>query len=359
MVKRIGVLIYSGANLFLNGIVQNAYFMLRCFQSCGYECDFLYQGTNSQPFEHGGIELISITDGKFRFEDYQCIIGGCAFLSMREYTKCTELGIQTVDFICGNHYMTDIQQFVNGKGTPGVFHGSEKTASMGWTIPSLAFTLAYMETMRRYPIYIVPHLWSSELVIERARRFHGVGKETLFYCMKPRVKMNLIILEPNLNILKAAIVPLVAAEWLWKRHPELIDSVIVSNIHNDTAKQFIEGLTVPIKIMPRQSIEKIFIDYNPLNAMPVFVCNQQLNTLNYLYYELLYFGYPLIHNSPAIGDCGYKYDDTIEGCAEQMKLAYLMHAKTYSSYVQTAHTYLETINPENPETAAIFNQMLT
>lgn len=357
MKKRIGILIYSGANLFINGIVQNAYFLLRCFQRCGYECDLLCQGKDPKPFEHGGLILKSITEDTFDFKQYQCIITGCAFLSMSEYNKCNELGIQTVDFTCGNHYMTDIQLFINGAGEKSTFHGSEKTASVGWTIPSYAFTLAYMETIRRYPIHIVPHLWSPELLIERARRYHNISKEKLYYCMKRRVKMNLIILEPNLNVQKAAVLPLVAAEWLWKRQPELINSVIVSNVRHDVSKKFIKDLTVPVTIIPRTSIEKILIEYNTVDAMPVFVCNQMLNTLNYLYYELLYFGYPLIHNSPDIGDCGYKYD-TIESCAEQIVKAYTIHSKTYTSYLETAHAYLEQINPENPDVGATFVQKL-
>jgi hypothetical protein len=336
--------------------------MLRCFEAAKFKVDFLCQNKDPKPFEHGGIEPKYIGDEAFDYKQYRCIITGCAFLSGHEYRKCKELGIQTVDFICGNHYMSDILLFINGANAGSTFHGSEKTADCGWTIPSLTFTLGYMETVRKYPIYVVPHLWSSELVIERVKQFHAIPKEDLFYCLKKRNKINIIILEPNLHILKAAVVPLVAAGLLWKRQPTILESIIVSNINHILQRQMITAFTgcdqVPIKIINRQSIEKILIDYNHKEAMPIFVCNQKNNTLNYLYYELLYFGYPLVHNSPDLDGCGYKYD-TLEDCVKQIIYAYEHHGKELFSYQENAKKYLEKINPENPEVCSLFAQMLT
>jgi hypothetical protein len=358
MGDRIGILIYSGANLFINGLVQNAYFMLRCFEKCGFRVDFLCQNKDPKPFEQGGLELKYIGDSAFDFKQYRCIITGCAFLSGQEYTKCKSLGIQTVDFICGNHYNTDILLFINGANAGSTFHGSEKTADCGWTIPSYAYTIDYMETVRKYPIHIVPHLWSPELILTKAKIFHNVPKERLFYTTKHRSKINIIILEPNLNFQKAALTPLVASELLWKRWPNRVESVIISNIHKPLQKQLISTLAAPIKIIDRQSIEKILIDYNPMDAMPIFVCNQNHNTLNYLYYELLYLGYPLVHNSPDLDSCGYKYD-TLEDCVKQILYADEHHIKELRSYQENAKTFLEKINPENPEVCSLFEQMLT
>ncbi len=37
------------------------------------------------------------------------------------------------------------------------------------------------------------------------------------------------------------------------------------------------------------------------------LCHQWENAQNYVYYEALHAGYPLIHNSHLLDDCGYRY----------------------------------------------------
>ena len=45
------------------------------------------------------------------------------------------------------------------------------------------------------------------------------------------------------------------------------------------------------------------------NHCDAVVTHHWENGLNYLYYEVLYGGYPLIHNSEFLKDYGYYYDD--------------------------------------------------
>jgi hypothetical protein len=69
------------------------------------------------------------------------------------------------------------------------------------------------------------------------------------------------------------------------------------------------------------------------------------NGQNYLYYEALYGGYPLIHNSEFIRDLGYFYPDfDCQVGGEALVRAFETHDKNLIEYKAKAAEFLKTLD---------------
>ncbi|MCA8435525.1 DUF2827 family protein, partial [Burkholderia seminalis] len=73
------------------------------------------------------------------------------------------------------------------------------------------------------------------------------------------------------------------------------------------------------------------------------------NGQNYLYYDVLYGGYPLIHNSTLIGDAGYYYPDFDAAAGGRALLeAWLHHDERLDDYRAKAGRLLQSVSIDNP-----------
>jgi hypothetical protein len=99
--------------------------------------------------------------------------------------------------------------------------------------------------------------------------------------------------------------------------------------------------------------------FNSHTTIPIFLSYQLYNSLNYLYYEILYFGYPLVHNSPDLDGCGYYYPEhNLSKCVEQILYAYKHHNKHLDSYIAKSRNYLKRVDPYDPDVCRTWDEML-
>ena len=67
-----------------------------------------------------------------------------------------------------------------------------------------------------------------------------------------------------------------------------------------------------------------------------------------MYYEALYGGFPLVHNSPFLKDVGYYYEDfDIDDGVHALERAVFEHDNSIKNYQKKANAFLSTINPNN------------
>ena len=267
--------------------------------------------------------------------------------------------------VCGCNIMMDQEAFYN-EHAPFPFVNKRSKVDELWLIPSYKFMLTYLEVIRGAPTFIVPHLWSPECVNEMMIQRFKKPIELLFYNIAKRKskKINIVIMEPNLFILKNAWLPIVAAEKLHIENPDLIEFVFVFDCPmNEHAKIMLKSLTVEPKIRRfKRLVMPEILDYfnNESDCHPIFVSYQMNNSLNYTYYEILHYGYPLVHNSTNLDGLGYYYPEMdIAKCGEAITTAYKHHDKNVDVLKAKADKYLERVDPLHPEVGAIFNGFLT
>jgi len=369
MSKAIGIIIHDRAPLFSNGIIQNAYFLHQCCEAIGYKCQFLCPEPNPSPFEHNGMSVKQITTDVSIFHptDYHLVVIVTRDISKEMYDllKANRVGIVTL--VCGNNYMFDQEDFVLGikSGGANKWLGGSRNIDEQWLIPSFQYALDYMEVIRDRPAFIVPHLWSPEILRAYAPRIIKQPDTALFYNISNRKskKLAIVLLEPNLNICKTGWLPLVVSERLHMDYPDLIEFVYAFNFPSHAqAYKMIEPFSVRSKIRPfeRKTIADLLHFFNNTSeCIPIFVTHQVLTHLNYLFYELLYYGYPLVHNSTDLEGCGYKYtDNNIKQCVEQILYAAKHHDKQVETYKAKAKEYLKRVDPLNPVVQKQFDQMI-
>ena len=363
--KYVGIVIHANAMLFSNGITQNAYFIYQCLTHCGFKCKFLCNEEVTQPFAHKGIPVkqMSTNPALFDASIFHTIISATRNVPADMKPIFKKHRTRIIAFVCGNHYMQDNENFVNGSKDT-TFHGRDTVSDELWIIPSLEFSLEYFKTLRMVPVRIVPHLWSSSLLNERALQLSKKTERELIYDVVKHSgkKIEIVIMEPNIGLVKTGWLPLIASERLFQDHPDLVEFVFVFNYpKHDSSWKMTDHLTLGKKLrrFKRLEIDQIFSHFNTQETIPIFVCHQFNNTLNYLYYELLHYGYPLVHNSPEVGNCGYFYpQNNIMKCVESIMDAYKNHNTNIEVYRQNAEACLSKINPESAIMGKSWTQLI-
>ena len=78
----------------------------------------------------------------------------------------------------------------------------------------------------------------------------------------------------------------------------------------------------------------------------MFACHQIYTPLNYSYYEIMYYGFPFVHNSPLLKEFGNYYSELdIEMCAVQIYNAFKKHNDAFETKLAKQREYLESIDP--------------
>jgi hypothetical protein len=353
--KKVGILIASNLHIFSSGLIQNAYFIYQCLSAQGISCDFLTVDTNPQPFDYKSIPLkiLNLSSADFSIKEYHTLITVSTGLTKNEYDACKSNKISVVSFICGNQYMHDIETFVLGDPkNRNTFIGKGSFSDELWVIPCYAFALSYLETIRDKPAFIVPHLWSPCILEDTVKTKMNKDPSLLQYSIKHDTqKLSLLILEPNISLFKNAWFPIVAAEHLHVKYPNLLEYVYAFNWpKHEHSDKMAESLALGAKLrrFQRLPMYEIMAHFNSLPSMPIVVSYQINNSLNYLYYECLYFGWPLVHNSPDLEGCGYYYpENDLAKCAEMIQYAQKHHHKNLAEYVAKGRKYLERVDPLN------------
>lgn len=193
-----------------------------------------------------------------------------------------------------------------------------------------------------------PSIWSP-LLIDK----YSEETSTKFEYKPGAKRWSVGILEPNLCSTKTCHLPLLITDHAHRKDGTMIESVLVFNTmavkDHDSFINFAKSLDVvdqgiatfegrlPIHMILGQIVHAV-------------VTHQWLNDENNLYYEALYGGFPLIHNSDFLGDCGYRYNtfDCVDGGLSFLQ-AFREHDKNLAEYRKQADMFLAKMNPDAPE----------
>ena len=357
--KKVGLLIHNKVHLYSNGLFQNAFFLLRCFEHIGLSAQLLCLEPDPAPLQNTGLCLKQISTDLdiFNPSEYHTIVTISRGLPIELFTLLKKHQIHVVALMCGAFTVMHMEEFVHGPYESSSSFTSKKIPSDEiWTLPKNIKHLNYISLLRNVPAFAVTNLWSPEINLKS----NPVNELVYNYELHSPKKINILITEPNVNFCKNAWIPIMAAEWLHKHYPELIDSIYIFNFPKH-GHHMIEdlGIKPKLKKFARLAMPEILSHFNKQSATPIFVSYQLKCTGNYLSYETIYFGYPLVHNSPDLDENGYPYkEEDIVECANQIVYAATHHNKTVNSYIEKGRAYLKKVDPENKEVGAIYSQLI-
>lgn len=362
---RVGVTLYvrrGQQSLWENGIFQNCFFLINLLQkSPAVERACLVNGGDGDPREAGDFLALApapVIDMDTAMRELDIVIELSAQLNPQWATEFRGRGGRVVGMRVANDYAIDIERMIFGR--PPAMLVSGVPYDVIWTLPAFERTCsAYYGAAQRAPVRVMQHLWSPVL-LERAMR--AAAPSAQFAYQPGRRAWRAAVLEPNLCMVKTGFIPLFICEQAHRQDPRMLEYVRVFNTVQFTGQaEFVntcrnldlvnhgiatfEGRFPVFQILPGQA--------------DVVVAHSWENAQNYVYYEALYGGFPLVHNSSLIGTCGYRYEEfDCHGGALALRQAHAEHDLGLEDYRREAQAFLHTLDPENPANVASYSAAL-
>jgi hypothetical protein len=360
---KVGILITNNS-IFQNGLMQNAYFLYQVFHNAGHACSFLSYDPKYKLLAGPDIPVQTITDGPTFEASYKCIITVGVGISQSMYQTCKLAGTRVLGFVCGNILAMNTMDFITpGDKSSSFIIGKSSPVDKFWMIEGHSYMKGYLEILRNAPVICVPHVWSPKIFIDFALEKRKKTEADLMY---PKFeswdKINVIILEPNIQFLKSALIPLTICEWLEKKK-KCIAEVFVFNFPTEStgANLVVDKFEVGAKIRKFAGLPTvdILLHFNKKDIPYVVISHQINNPWNYIYYEMFYFGVPLIHNSDSFKGYGYYYEKSdVEAGALSVLNAMEYHEKLKTIQAAKNKTLLSSMDPNVKETIEYWDNLL-
>lgn len=355
-------------DMFSNGIKQNAVFFYELLVNIGYDvymivtdgdkynisqkpsfwnyCNIKYL-KNSEILT-GGFHLVV----QFGYQLYGDV--------MEQLQKC---GTRTVFYNCGNKYLIESELCLFKPNETVTYQYNDDCGihhfDQIWLIPQMTNTcLHYMRTLHRSPTIEVPFIWSPAIIENYEGEYFKEHSVKLSYVNKG-ISKKCAIFEPNLSIMKWAYPSILICENAYRglSDKELVKSLYVTNVDAEPKKDSpfnLKAFNTMVKSLDLFHDKKISIEsrYVAIFFMTKYadiaISHQLENPLNYLYFDLAWMGWPIVHNASLCKDVGYYYEGfNFEMGAEMVKNAILTHDDNVEEYTKRNRSVIGKYLPSN------------
>lgn len=333
---KVGITADLKTSLFSNGINQNALYLAMVYNDMGHDAHIIATGEDfkaqreliSIGVDNLPIKKLSDVLGNKEHYDIIIILGLRLEVSHVNALKHVNPNLKTVSYRCGNELFTDTEIILfdahGGRSDSFQDLSLPPKPDQIWSIPQMEVTnldyYTYMNGGQR-DATVVPFIWDP-IVTESLQKTEKIPN------WGPRDTRRVSIMEPNLSLMKNAILPITFCDW-FMRDGERLDSVYSWSTQKlSTNKRLIkviqQGNPNLIKIL---SAEDRRPTLRVLNQYTDLVLSWQIeNNLNYLYFDVMWAGWPLVHNAQFCQDIGYYYHMNQAGqAAAGMKDAFENH----------------------------------
>ena len=267
-------------------------------------------------------------------------------------------GGKVVSMRVGNDYVIDVERMVFNKPHGLLISGAPYHEI--WTLAEYERICApYFASAFRAPVRLMPHLWNP-MVLERART--RAGQTGAFEYQPGRRKWRIGIFEPNICMVKTSFTPMLACDAAHRAQPRMIEHLWVYNTLHLKDKPAFVGFAQSLDVVRHglASFEGRFPLFQvvPSQVDAVFAHHWE-NAQNYLYYEALHGGFPLVHNSHLLADCGWRYQDfDCEEGGQVLRRAFAEHDAGLANYRARAKDFLSRLDPEHEDNVRIYTEAI-
>lgn len=353
----------NGQSLWENGIFQNCLFLaILLKKSPIVDSVFLVagggDGDSNDAMKFIQDSPVEIIDMFAAMENLDLMIEMSAQLPKQWIIDFKSLGRKVVSMRVGNDYVIDIERFIFDKSPALLIH--ESPYDEIWTLAEYKkICSTYYENIFRAPVRIVPHLWSP-IIIKKA--IENYDKDVNFKYKPQSKRWNLGMFEPNVCMVKTSYIPLLICEEAHRKNPNFIQHIYACNTYGLREHNVFHDFSESLDVVKHgiTSFEGRYPLWQVLSMYcDVVISHQWENAQNYVYYEALYGGYPLIHNSDLIDDCGYRYHDfdCIEG-GQILLSAYNEHDHNIDNYSYKAKRFLKKLDPELEDNIIFYTKLI-
>lgn len=359
----IGISLYikkDGDSIFSNGIKQNVLMFYKLLKQSDKfnEIYIINVGDGEDPsllmMDDVDVKVVRFTDVEDKI-DFLIELG--AQTGSVITGKVKDNGGKVVAYKGGNDFWIDTERTLFGQKPGAVFIGIEYDAI--WTTPQHIntnyhyFRLAYDTEVKE-----VPHIWDPFFIDKVAQQ-----------CKKPyeyqpgKAKWNLGVFEPNINMLKTCHYPMLVMEDTYRHYKRdlglseeehKMGDIFVTNAMKIKEGEIFRHFSNTLDIVKdnKASFEARYkLPWFMSEYVDAVVSWQTENALNYMWYDVLYGNYPLIHNAHFIKDAGYYYEGwDVNMGKEKLIEAFETHDENLAQYKQASKETIwehASLNPAN------------
>jgi hypothetical protein len=315
-------------SLFTNGIRQNIIILRELYEKCpNVEKAYIINTSGKVLPSDPSLPLYEflpyIIDLKEADSKCDLIITAHGSLFIDEYKHFNKKGIRIVKHMLGpslSMFTENILFKPNDKAF-NLYERNSGTVSAIWFSKHFFDDRYFFESIYECPTKIAPYVWDPRFIEKSKEEYEKTTGKAVLYSPKNKTRKNLGSFEPNLNIVKNCVLPIVIAERFYRHHPQLLENMFVFNTEIVRQKkdlvQFVNGLN--INIDRRISFEGgLGIIKALANYIDVVLSHQNGCELNYLYLDAAWLGYPVIHNSSMMSNIGFYYPKNNAEAATQI-----------------------------------------
>ncbi len=351
----VGISLFArdGQAIWENGIHQNIAFLAMMLLKSDRIARVLFlNGGDARQIatglDFGGLDVPLVNPREVTHElDVVIEMGAQLPMDWLRYMKA--LGKKMVMCFVGNVYSGLGETPIFNQPSGHIFNGGPYDEV--WMLPKDEKTARpLLSTLMRVPVHALPHIWSPHFVDRRAATLADAG---IRFGYKPgRTSWRLAILEPNISVVKSCHYPMLVADEFYRAQRDGVQHLFVVNaMHMKEHRTFVHFANSLDLVRHHKAT------FEPRVEVPAFlgehvdavISHQWENPQNYLYYDALHGGYPLIHNSPMLGGAGYYYPefDSATG-GRVLHQAWREHDANLDAYRARSAALLQRVSIDNP-----------
>ena len=349
--------------LYENGLRQNVLFLWQLFTAApGCARVHLINGGDGEfagwpaGLDMDDVPVVRIADIADEL-DYLIVIG--AAVDPTELERLRARGVRVIGYKGGNAAVISMEAMIaKPPRTDAERYPDLRHYDALWMTPQHIHTYAgWARTVYRVPVHEVPQVWAPTFIDNRAAHLNGR------FGYKPgRERWRVGIMEPNITVMKTSHVAMLACEAAWRQQPDALEAVLVSNSFQHRDQPHFNSFAGALGVVKSgvMSFEQRFVSADFLtNHCDAVVTHHWENGLNYLYYEVLHGGYPLVHNSAWLKDWGYYYPDfAAETAGDALLQASATHDDGLEAYRDDVARLIERLSPAHPDNIALHERLL-
>lgn len=361
-------------SLWINGIKLNALFLANTLIEIGDHNVWILDTSDSVGdltkvvWDTDRFPIFKFVD-KFKEVDLLITLGTSIPKSYSDAIKQINPNTKIIKYQCGNNYVVDMERVLFGDpeatGIPSWDLGHDET----WMIPQQEYqNFDYFQTIYRqedHQIKVVPFIWDPMFIDENNNLLKRLGKKLPIYSPKDIIDKKISVMEPNMNVVKYALIPILIAEGYFRKAGlNSFKQIWIASGKKLLANKYFKGMLVKLDLVTQKEPLIKFVSRYPVTTMlaeetDVVLSHQWENPLNYSYLDALHFGYPVVHNADMIKDAGYYYEGfKIKEGVKQLDAAINNHDSNIEEYNRKSKKVLNRYLSTNPKLVDTYKKLI-
>ncbi len=305
-------------DFYSNGIKQNCLYLYELLKNAGYDIKLIIDSDKNvsvlKEIDFYNFEYVTIND-VFSY-DFDLIFSMGFSIPNQIYNGLKNIGVKIVYYMCGNNYLIDSERILYDQHkNRSINYVNEQKYDQIWIIPQMYNqNKYYSEILHGTKCIEIPFVWSP-MSIQFIQKMLNLKDDSSLLYKKKTSKIG--IFEPNMSVMKWSLPCVLIAENTHRTYKN-IEHVYITNLNKNKDSEInifnMDQFNNVCKGLELFKEKKMTSEsrYNTLEFMSkhcdIAISHQWENPLNYLYLDLAWMGWPILHNAYLCKDVGYYYE---------------------------------------------------